>query len=143
MSKLMLATMLAVTLTLTLGSAAVAASPNGNGATVINVDDCAPLIGGGTVCFASKGVVNEVVTPSGNTSYVANVREELRVIENGQVTWEETSTEHYHDLTVDGELQELSWRARFTVTSSGEPFCVQYHIHGANGADQFVRIDFC
>jgi hypothetical protein len=129
---------------LALGASSALAGNNSKGATALNIDDCAPLIGGGTVCFTAKGMLNEVTTPSGNVSYVANYRETLQVIDDsGQVTWSETSKEHFHSLTKDGLLQELSSRSRFTITSYGQTYCVQYHIHGANGADQFVRIDFC
>jgi hypothetical protein len=143
MKKLTLALVLIGALMLTLGSATAVASPSSTGATVLNYNNCVPLIGGGIVCFESKGMINETTTPSGNQSYVTNYRQRLQVIENGEVVWETTSNERFHALTMDGVLQELSMRARFTVTSFGQTFCVQYHLHGTNGEDQFVRIDFC
>lgn len=144
MKALTLALLLTGTLVLTFGLATVAAAPGGNGATVIDIDTCAPLIGGGTVCVTSQGMLHEVVTPSGNESYVSNYREHIRVVdESGAVTWDETNQERFHALTLDDVLHEMRWRARFTVTSSGEPFCLEYHLHAANGEDQFVRIDFC
>jgi hypothetical protein len=141
--RAMLALSIVAALTMMLGSTAFAAGPKQTGATVIDVDTCVPLIGGGTVCITAKGMINEVSTPSGNASYVTNYRESLTVIEDGEVTWHETSKEHFHSLTHDDVLKELSSRSRFTITSFGQTYCVQYHIHGANGADQFVRIDFC
>lgn len=143
MKKVMLSLALVSVLTMLLGSAAFAASPKANAATVINIDMCAPLIGGGTVCVTAKGMVKESATPSGNTNYVTNYREEINVIQDGQIITTYTKNEHFHALTMDGVLQELSERSRFTVTNFGQTFCVQYHIHGVNGADQFVRIDFC
>lgn len=135
---------LAAALIVTFGSA-LAASPSGKGATTINVDTCVPLIsGGGTVCITSKGTINETVTPSGNQSYVTNYRQQIKVTDStGQIIWNETSSERFHALTKDDVLQALSSRSRFTITSFGQTYCVQYHIHGANGVDQFVRIDFC
>lgn len=143
MKRALLALSMVAALTMMLGSTALAAGPKQAGATVIDVDTCTELIGGGTVCFTAQGMVNEVSTPSGNTSYVTNYRDSLTVIQNGEVTWHETGKEHFHALTMDGVLKELSSRSHFTITSFGQTYCVQYHIHGANGADQFVRIDFC
>jgi hypothetical protein len=144
MKKLTLLFALVSMLMLALGSATAVAGPSGKGATVIDIDTCVPLIGGGTVCVTSKGMINETSTPSGNISFVTNYRERFTVYDAaGQMFWDESSKEHFHALTMDGVLQEMSWRARYTITSWGQTYCVQYHIHGANGADQFVRIDFC
>jgi hypothetical protein len=89
-------------------------------------------------------MVHEVGTSSGNASFVTNYRERIQVIDSvGQVVWDETSNEHFHALTKDGVLHEMSSRSRFTVTTLGQTFCVEYHLHGTNGVDQFVRIDFC
>lgn len=140
MKQVMLALTLVGVLAFTLGAAA-AANPRQGGATVVDVDTCALLIGGGTVCVTAKGIINEVETPSGNENYVTNYRERIWVLDGDQIVWDETSVEHFHALTLDGVLQEMSWRARFTITNVGQPFCVQYHIHGTNGTDQFVRID--
>jgi hypothetical protein len=144
MKTFTLALVLVGTLIFSLGST-LAVSPSGKGATVINIDTCAPIIGGyGTVCITSKGMINETITPSGNESYVTNYRERIWVIANsGEITWDQTSSERFHALTKDDVLQELSSRSRFTITSFGQTFCVQYHLHGTNGVDQFVRIDFC
>jgi hypothetical protein len=143
MKSINMAIAVAGLLILILGAAPAAAKP-GNGATVIDVDTCAPLIGSeGVVCVQTKGVINEVVTPSGNESYVSNYREAIQVIENDEVVYEETSREHFHALTRDDLLREMSWRARFTITNFGSTYCVTYHIHGTNDTDQYVRIDFC
>jgi hypothetical protein len=81
---LSLALAIAGTLILTLGTTTLAAGKSGNGATVIDIDTCAPLVGGGgTVCIQTKGMLHEVVTPSGNTSYVSNYREAIQVIDDG------------------------------------------------------------
>ena len=138
-----LTVMLVGTVMLTFGSGALAAGPRDSKATMMDVDTCVPLIDGGTVCIEMNGVINETVTPSGLVSYVANYREEISVIEGGQVTWNETSDERFHSLTMDDVLKEINSRSRFTVTSFGDTYCVQYHLHGTNGQDQFVRIDFC
>lgn len=144
MKKVTLALALVGTLLLTLGSATVSAAPSGKGATKIDIDTCIPLIGGGSVCVTTKGMVKETVTPSGNVSYTNNYDERFQVFDAaGALISDETSSERFHYLTKNGELHELSWRARFTITSYGQTYCVTYHIHGANGQDQFVRIDFC
>jgi hypothetical protein len=138
--------LLASLMLLVLGSSTALASEGqqGKGATTINVDGCADLYGGGIVCFTGKGMIHEVTTKSGNVNYVTNMRQTLTVFDaTGQVTWEQTSKEHFHALTMDGVLQELSSRSRHTITSYGQTFCVQYHIHGTRDADQFVRISFC
>lgn len=141
MKKSFLVMVLAGVMALT--TSAAAANPSPSNTTILNVDTCVPLIGGGDVCIESKGVIHETATPSGNESFVANYRERLRVIEGDQVVWDETSDERVHALTMDGVLKEMSDRSRFTITNVGAPFCVQYHLHGTNGEDQFVRIDFC
>ncbi len=143
MKTFTLALAIAGTLILTLGSTALAGGNSGNGATNIDVDTCAPLIGGGTVCIQTKGVLHEVMTPSGNESYVSNYKEAIQVIEDGEVVYAETSNERFHSLTKDDVLREMSWRARFTIANGGETFCITYHFHGANGEDQFARVDFC
>lgn len=144
MKSFRIMTLLIGVLMLALGASSALAAPAGKGATVIDVDICAPLIGGGTVCVTSKGMVNETSTPSGNLSYVTNYSEHLLVYDaNGQVTWDQTNKEHFHFLMKGDVLQELSWRSRSTITSYGQTYCIEYHIHGANGQDQFVRIDFC
>ena len=143
MKTFTLALAIAGTLILTLGSTALAGGSSGNGATRIDVDTCAPLIGGGTVCIQTKGVLHEVVTPSGNESYVSNYTEAIQVIDDGEVVYAETSNERFHSLTKDDVLREMSWRARFTITNSGDTFCITYHFHGTNGEDQFARVDFC
>jgi hypothetical protein len=144
MKTLRLALVLAGILMLALGSSTVAASSQDNSATVIDIDTCAPLIGGGTVCITSKGMVHEVGTPSGIVSFVTNYRERIQVIDSaGQIVWDETGNERFHALTKDDVLHEMSSRSRFTVTTVGQTFCVEYHLHGTNGEDQFVRIDFC
>jgi hypothetical protein len=143
MKSINLAIALSGLLILILG-AAPAWAKSGNGATVIDVDTCVPLIGGdGIVCVQTKGVINEVMTPSGNESYVSNYREAIQVIEDGVTVYEETSREHFHSLTRDNLLREMSWRARFTISNLGETFCITYHFHGTNGEDQYARIDFC
>lgn len=143
MKRWMLAAVLAGTLMLTLGPSVAAAGSQGSNATVMNVGSCVPLIDGGTVCIDLNGVVNQIVTPTGAENYVSNYREEIRVFDGGQVVWDETSEEHVHALTMDGLLKEMSSRSRFTISSFGSTFCVQYHLHGTNGEDTFVRIDFC
>ena len=143
MKTLIAAVALAGTLLVALAAPAGAVGGQGNGATVINFDDCFDLIGGGTGCFTAKGVIHEVTTPSGNTSFTTNTREHLQVIVDGEVVWDETSLERFHALSMDDALKELSSRSRYTVTVFGQTFCVQYHLHGTNGKDQFVRVDFC
>ena len=144
MKKFTLIIMLVTSLTVLMGSAVSAAAPKANGSTVINVDTCAPLIGGGTVCITAKGVINETVTPSGKTNYVTNYREEINVLDtDGQVVTTYTSKEHFHALSMDGVLHQMSDRSRFTVTNFGETFCVQYHVQFSNGEDQFFRVDYC
>jgi hypothetical protein len=144
MKLVRMAILMAMMTLLVLGSSSALAGQQGKGATTLNIAACTPLIGGGTVCYSSKGMITEVTTPSGNVNFVTNYRETLQVIDDsGQVTWDQTTKDHFHALTMDGVLQELSSRSRHTITSFGQTFCVQYHIHGANGVDQFVRIDFC
>ena len=126
-----------------IGLGAADASATSQSANVMNLDTCVSLDDVQQVCIESKGIIKENSTPSGIESYVANYRETLRVFSGKDVTWEETSDEHVHALTMNGLLQEMSSRSRYTVTSYGTTFCVQYHLHGANGVDQFVRTDFC
>jgi hypothetical protein len=144
MRRLTLAILLMVATTALLGSSAVAAGPGTNGATVINIDTCAPLIGSGTVCITAKGVINETQTPSGKKNYTTNYREEINVLNDaGEVVTTFTSKEHFHALTMDGALHTMSERSRFTVTNFGQTFCVQYHLQYANGEDQFFRVVYC
>lgn len=137
------ALMLVGSLLLALGADGVSAGANGAGAQVLAFDECFPLGGGATACYAVKGMLHEVTTPSGAVSYVTNYRSRLQVFEGSQSVWDETANERIHTLTKDGALQEISSRSRFTVTVSGTTFCVAYHLHGTHGVDQFVRTDFC
>lgn len=144
MKKFAFVLVLVTSLTILMGAATAAAQSGSKGATTINVDTCVPLIGGGTVCITAKGVIKETSTPSGMTSYMTNYREEITVLdEDGNVVTTYTSKEHFHALTMEGVLHQMSERSRFTVTNFGQTFCVQYHLQYANGEDQFFRVVYC
>jgi hypothetical protein len=144
MKKFAFVLVLVTSLTILMGATAAAAQPDSVGATTVNVDTCVPLIGGGTVCITAQGVIKETSTPSGKTSYMTNYREEITVLdENGQVVTTYTSKEHFHALTMNEVLHQMSARSRFTVTNFGQTFCVQYHLQYANGEDQFFRVVYC
>ncbi len=143
MKKRITMLILAAVLAQFLGIGAAAANRAPQSANVMNLDTCVALDDVQQVCVESKGVIKQSTTPSGLENYVANYRETLRVFNGTDVTWEETSDEHVHALSMNDLLKVMSGRSRYTVTSYGTTFCVQYHLHGTNGVDQFVRTDFC
>ena len=129
--------MLAFTLVGFRTPAAQAASEHG--AHIIDRYECLDYYMGRIECFGTKGVVNQVMTPSGNTSYVGNVLYTYTILEaDGTVVYHETYRRHQTSLTMDGLLQQWSNSARFR-----DGVCTSvYAFHEANGQIQFERDEY-
>ena len=129
--------MLAFTLVGFRAPAAQAASEKG--AYIIDDYNCLDYYMDRIECFGTKGVVNEAITPSGNTSYIGNVVFTYTILEaDGTILYHETYRRHEHTLTMDDLLQEWSNSARFR-----DGVCTSnYTFHEANGQIQFERDEY-
>lgn len=81
-----------------------------------------------------KGPVHSTTTPSGNVSYSANVSFSETITDpNGNVVYQTSSDQHYHNLSKDDLLQELSNHAKGTFSIAGQDcaFSYAFHMFGA------------
>ena len=119
-----------------------------NGAYVMNVEECYEHEGGEyeegyTECITAKGVVNEITTPSGNTSFFTKEHYSVSITDpEGNVVFAKSVKSQYHSLTMEDVLHELSIRNRATFTFDGEPCTASYAFHEVNGEIQFEREEY-
>ena len=123
-----------------------------NGAYVLNVQECNEYEGdeyegdeyeGYTECITAKGVVNEIITPSGNTSFVTNDHYSVSVTNpEGNVVFAKSVKSQYHSLTRDDDLREFRSRIQATFNIDGELCTASYAFHEVNGEVQFEREEY-
>jgi len=119
-------------------------------AETFNINECeTETVGGQTVtmCFDGHGVSHTTETPSG----VVNVIEYSDIVSSvtvdGVVIESVDSNNHFHELVIDGEVQEshqrLHARTVMIVTEEGVTLRVECGVdivvHFANGRTQFDR----
>ncbi len=127
--------------------APAAQAASGNGAYVMNVEECYEHEGeeygeGYTECITAKSVVNEITTPSGNTSFFTKEHFSVSITDpEGNVVFTQSAQTHYHSLTMEDVLHELSIRNRATFTFDGEPCTTSYVFHQANGEIQLDHFE--
>ena len=119
----------------------------GNGAYVMNVEECytherGEYEEGYTECITAKGVVNEITTPSGNTSFFTKEHFSVSITDpEGNVVFTQSARTQYHSLTMEDVLHELSIRNRATFTFNGEPCTASYVFHQTNGEIQLDHFE--
>ena len=119
-------------------------------AETFNINECETETAGGhtvTTCFDGHGVSHTTETPSGVVSTIEHWDIESSVTVDGVVTESLDSTNHFHELVIDGEVQEshqrLHERSVTLITADGETIRVECGViivvHYANGQTQFDR----
>jgi hypothetical protein len=127
---------LALLMVIALGNGAARADA-GNGATVLHDNpQCFPE-GVLTLCFASKGAINDTSTPSGIESDVYNVVQSVKVYDGATLIASDTFTVRFHGLAQDGALQEQSDHECEVITFAGTTYTFSYDSHIANGQIQY------
>ena len=119
-------------------------------AETFNTDECVTETVEGqtvTMCFDGHGVSHSTETPSGVVSVIEHSDVMSSVTVDGVLVASEDSTNHFHELVIDGEVQESHQRLHSTtfeiITVDGERVAVHCGIdvvvHFANGRTQFDR----
>lgn len=119
-------------------------------AETFNINECASETVEGqtvTMCFDGHGVSHTTETPSGVVSVVAHWDITSSTTVDGVVTESLDSTNHFHELVIDGEVHEshqrLHTRTVTIVTEEGQTLRVECGViivvHFANGQTQFDR----
>ncbi len=119
-----------------LPAAAFAAASNG----AIHLEDahCHDEGNGYVICYDTKGVTTETLTPSGNAIYTGNVRSTATVYFRGELISTASTTRHYARIFFDELLQVLGERITTTEVIVGGKTCTYtYTVHMANGEIQF------
>ena len=114
-----------------------ARADTGNGATVLHDNPQCFVEGAFTICLASKGVVNDTTTPSGNESDVYNVVQTVTVYYGATVVVTDTFNVRYHGLGKNGTVQEQSDHECEVYTFAGTTYTFSYDSHIANGQIQY------
>ena len=114
-----------------------ARADTGNGATVLHDNPQCFVEGAFTICLASKGVVNDTTTPSGNESDVYNVVQTVTVYYGATVVVTDTFNVRYHGLGKNGTVQEQSDHECEVYTFAGTTYIFSYDSHIANGQIQY------
>ncbi len=126
-----------------IGSTSPANAAPGNGAFVINNEQCFDMGGGYQQCVDQHAVYNDTATKSGNQSSTGNGKLEWTVLDPaGNVVVSGEDSFHYHSLLKDGVWHESGnhWSATWesggmTCTSSGD-------FHFANGEIQYDNFEW-
>ena len=115
----------------------IARADSGNGATVLHDHPQCFVEGAFTICLASKGVVNDTTTQSGNESDVYNVVQYVTVYYGATVIVTDTFTVRFHGLAKNGTVQEQSDHECEVYTFAGTTYTFSYDSHIANGQIQY------
>lgn len=118
-------------------SFAHARADTGNGAMVLHDNPQCFVEGEFTICLASKGVINDTTSPSGNESDVYNVVQSVTVYHGATVIVTDTFNVRYHGLGKNGTVQEQSDHECEVYTFAGTTYTFSYDSHIANGQIQY------
>ena len=121
-------------------AAAPAQADPGNGATVLNDTQCFPIGGGYTAYLTVRGVSNETITPSGNTSYQVEGTTTSTIKDpDGRVVSQATRELHYHLLAKDGVIHNEGQHVTATFPLGGKTCTFRSDFHYANGTVQYGK----
>ena len=116
----------------------VVAAAASNGAMHLEDTHCHDEGNGYVICYDTKGVTTETLTPSGKAIYTGNVRSTATVYFRGELISTTSTTRHYARIFFDELLQVLGERITTTEVIVGGKTCTYtYTVHAANGELQF------
>ena len=89
-------------------------------------------------------VVNEVTTPSGNTSFFGHAKSTyVQTDPSGIVVYEDSLYAHTHGLMMDSVLHEFGQFFTYTVAVGGGTCTINFAFHFVDDEIQFERSPAC
>jgi hypothetical protein len=114
----------------------------GNGAYVFKDSYCFDYEGS-TVCYANMAVIQETITPSGNTIFMGNGSNSYIQTDPSGAVYQDTLKYHTQGVTMDSVLKEYGQFFTSTLTVGGAKCTTRYAFHFVNGEIQFERSTTC
>ena len=106
------------------------------------LDGCEDEDDGVVVFGTSHGVINRTETPSGNTTYVTQMKYDLTFTFEDGTTYTAVGSSHYHELVRKGEIHQFHLRHREVFNASDGTTCTaDFFYQFANGEIRFDKTE--